>query len=115
MKYLSGLMVLVVLTSYASAADMTCTVKSRALVGVSASVTEQAYRLLAEDTAALNGLVERGVVIFVPVGTEFRADPYTPIYQNASAMVPVRRQGSPDTFYTKRSSLNCHTGEPIDQ
>ena len=115
MKYLRGLMVLVMLTSYDSAADMTCTVKSRALVGMSVSVTEQAYQLLAEDTAALNTLIARGAVVFVPAGTEFRADPYAPMYQNASAIVPVRRQGSPDTFYTKRSSLNCYTGEPIDQ
>jgi hypothetical protein len=71
---------------------------------------------LAEDTAALNVLIERGAVAFVSSGTEFRVDnPYSPTFQDGAKIVPVRKYGSPDTLYTKRSSLNCHTGEPIDQ
>jgi hypothetical protein len=115
MKYLRSLIALVVLTSYASAAEHTCTVKSRALVGISVSVTEQAYQLLAVDTAAVDTLIARGVVVFVDAGTEFWADPYEPQYQNASAIMPVRMKGSPDTVYTKRSSLNCLTGGALDR
>ena len=115
MKYLFCLVMLVGWASCASAADFTCTAKPNTLVGMSASVVEQAYHLLAVDTAALNVLIARGVVVFVPAGTEFRGDPYSPTFQNSAHIVHVRKQGSPDTLYTKRESLNCHTGSMIDQ
>jgi hypothetical protein len=108
------LLCLVVLLGWASAVmgeSEICVTKLHTVIGITQTHLAQGHSLIVDnDWPAFRTLESRGLVLLPGAGIELRVSEIDDRRNNV--IVAVRRQGSPDTFYTYRLSLECSTPPP---
>jgi len=111
-----ALMILLLVVTSATAAEVLCRTTGNTIVGVSEATIHQAVNLWGQDKTALQVLIDRGLVSFVPPGFEWYVN-----YDDYDWRAPyrqVRRPGSPDIFWAFAVDFGCPKPEatpaPVD-